>query len=177
MNKMFDSNINLVYKVFHEKIESHVVNHSMKDDLIQIGMLALWKCCLHFNPDLGVQFSTYAYTAIRKSMMCAVVRENKKTAVLVSLEKPIQENAEEGEITYEDTISCGVDIAKEVELNSVTEDISRGISGDAEMVINMVRQGHTQLDIAKELNMTRSRVGKIVKKFRKELKNTLLFDE
>lgn len=174
MKELFESNIKLVYTVFHEKIESRVTNESMKEDLIQIGMLSLWKCCMRFDPSRGVQFSTYAYNAIRKSMLCALVRENRKTAILVSLNKPVNDD---NSIVYEDVIASSVNIVSEVEINDMVEQISKTINDNAEKVISMIREGHTQTDIAQELNITRASVGKILKKFRKSLKNTLLFDE
>lgn len=177
MKKLFESNIKLVYKVFHEKIEKRIDNQSMKDDLIQIGMLSLWKCCLKYDPSRGVQFSTYAYNAIQKSMMCALVREKRKTAILVSLSKPIQSDSDDCSIVYEDVIASSVNIVSEVEINDMVEQISKTINSNAEKVISMIREGHTQVDIAKELNITRASVGKILKKFRKSLKNTLFFED
>lgn len=176
-NKMFKDNIKLVYKVFHEKIDGRFVNQSLEEDLIQIGMFTLWKCCLKFNPDLGVQFSTYAYSAIQKSMMCASIRENKRASTLVSLNKPIQDDSGECSLTFEEILAASVDIGAEIEINSVVDEISAGINERAQKVISLMREGYSQVDIAKELNITRSAVGKIVKKFRQSLKNTLLFED
>ena len=176
-NKMFKDNIKLVYKVFHEKIDGRFVNQSMKEDLIQIGMFTLWKCCLKFNPDLGVQFSTYAYRAIQKSMMCASIRENKRASILVSLNKPIQDDSEECALTFEEVLAASVDIGAEIEIDNMVEGISAGINERAQKVISLMRKGYSQIDIAKELHITRSEVGKIVKKFRQSLKNTLLFED
>ena len=175
--KMFKDNIKLVYKVFHEKIDGRFVNQSMEEDLIQIGMVALWKCCLRFNPDLGVQFSTYAYNAIQKSMMCVSIRENKKASIFVSLSQPIQDDFEECSLTFEEVIASSVDIGAETEINSVVDQLSTGINSTAQKVIALLREGYSQIDIARELHITRSAVGKIVKKFRQSLKNTLLFED
>lgn len=177
MKEMFNQNVNLVYKVFHDKIEKNLDNPSMRDDLIQIGLLSLWKCCANYDPSKGVLFSTYAYNSIKNSMSCAMYRERKKTALLVSLSKSVQEGDEEGSITYEDVIASPVNIASELEIDDLVEEISAELGNNAAKIVDMVRKGHTQVSIAKELNMTRSTVHAILNKFREKLKNTLFLDE
>lgn len=177
IKRLFDSNTRLVYKVFHEKIESKHNAINMKDDLLQIGMLSLWRCCVKFDPTKNTKFSTYAYSAIYKSMSCALVRESKKIAYLVSLSKQVNSEAEECPITYEDVIASPVNIESQVEIDDLVDQLSFALGENTKKVIDMVRQGHRQVDIAKELDMTQAGVGKILKKFRKKLKNTLFFED
>lgn len=39
-----------------------------KDDLIQVGMIAVWKCLDSFDPDQGVPFEQYAIVRVRGAM-------------------------------------------------------------------------------------------------------------
>ena len=47
------------------------------EDLLQEGRIALWQAVLHFDPQRGVAFSTYAGVAIERRIWRAVARSNR----------------------------------------------------------------------------------------------------
>ena len=47
------------------------------EDLLQEGRIALWQAILHFDPQRGIAFSTYAGVAIQNHMWSAVRRDNR----------------------------------------------------------------------------------------------------
>lgn len=47
-------------------------------DLLQVGQIALWRAILRYDPDRGVAFSTYAWTAIRRSTRRMAGRWNRR---------------------------------------------------------------------------------------------------
>jgi RNA polymerase sigma factor (sigma-70 family) len=47
------------------------------EDLLQEGRIALWEAVLHFDPQRGVAFSTYAGVAIERRIWRAVARSNR----------------------------------------------------------------------------------------------------
>lgn len=54
----------------HEGLVHHILRRqgsgaAMYDDVLQEGRIALWQAILHFDPQRGVAFSTYAGAAIR----------------------------------------------------------------------------------------------------------------
>ena len=176
MEKLFNENTRLVYSVYNSKIAEIPNAHSMKDDLIQIGMLTLWKCCTQFDPDRGTKFSTYAYNSIHKNMLCALTRENKKSAYLVSIDLPVKASVEEQPITFGDIIASPVNIASQTELETLVEQASKEFGARCEQIVKLVREGYTQVEIAQEMNITKAYVNKILKRFRKLLKNTLFVE-
>ena len=46
------------------------------EDLLQEGRIALWRAALHFDPQRGAAFSTYAGVAIERRIWRAVARVN-----------------------------------------------------------------------------------------------------
>lgn len=170
--ELFNSNTKLVYKVYYDRMLGKPLAEEMEDDLIQIGMMSLWRCCHRYDESRGIAFSTYAYNAIRKSMMCALVREGKKAECLVSMSKQVKVDGD-SVITYEDTIASSVNVASEVEINAMIEQVTQELGNNSKKIIEMIREGHTQVDVARELKITRAKVGKILKKFRKKIKDTL----
>jgi RNA polymerase sigma factor (sigma-70 family) len=64
----------------HEKLVHAVLRRQWRaeatiDDLLQEGRIGLWQAILHFDPDRGHAFSTYAWYAIQHKMRRAVRRE------------------------------------------------------------------------------------------------------
>lgn len=170
MEKMFNENIPLVYKVFNDRIK-HNLNYQeyMKEDLIQIGMLTLWKCCQRYDPERNAAFSTYAYSAIYKNMMCSMKRESKKTQNLVSLNKPIMYR-EDDEITLEDVIATPCDEEKLAELKDLAERTMCDMKCLPKKIVRMFLKGHSRADISRALGLSRSYVYLVIKKFRNAAK-------
>ena len=48
-----------------------------KDDLIQVANIALYKAVIEYDENRGAQFSTFAYTVVRRSVIKAVERYNR----------------------------------------------------------------------------------------------------
>ena len=64
-NKMIEDNIKLVPYVVYSKFKIDVsMNHSLADEYISVGNLALIKACQDFKEELGYPFATYATSII-----------------------------------------------------------------------------------------------------------------
>ncbi|MBN1400750.1 MAG: sigma-70 family RNA polymerase sigma factor [Anaerolineae bacterium] len=57
-------------------------------DLIQEGRIALWKAILHYDPERGVAFSTYAWRVIQHRIWGCVARAQRPQGYLVSSVAP-----------------------------------------------------------------------------------------
>ena len=58
------------------------------EDLFQEGLIALWQAILHFDPQRGYTFSTYAGTAIARRIWRAVARMSRPQGFLAPPESP-----------------------------------------------------------------------------------------
>jgi len=63
----------LVHFILRQRVHGDVPY----EDLLQEGRIALWQAILHFDPQRGIAFSTYAGTAIQNQMWRAVGRDNR----------------------------------------------------------------------------------------------------
>lgn len=63
LEKLIKDNQNLIYSIAH-----NFNGYPNKDDLFQAGVLGLIDAYNHFNPNLGVKFTTYAYSYIAGEM-------------------------------------------------------------------------------------------------------------
>jgi len=61
----------------HFILQQRVCSDLPYEDLLQEGRIALWQAILHFDPQRGVTFSTYAGTAIQNRMWRASRRDSR----------------------------------------------------------------------------------------------------
>lgn len=65
--ELFDANTKLVYYIFNKYFKDKTLA-CYYDDLIQEGLLALWRACLSYKLDYETAFSTYAFPSIKGRM-------------------------------------------------------------------------------------------------------------
>lgn len=72
----------------HAVVRQQVLGELAYDEAIQAGRIGLWRAILGYDPERGTAFSTYAWTAIMRSVWAAVKQSEKrkgKTAVPLSI--------------------------------------------------------------------------------------------
>lgn len=57
-------------------------------DLVQEGRIALWQAILHYDPERGIAFSTYAWRAIQRRIWSAVARAQRPPGYPMSMAPP-----------------------------------------------------------------------------------------
>lgn len=58
------------------------------EDLLQEGRIALWQAILHFDPQRGIAFSTYAWAAISHRLWQAIAQAGRPQGLLPPFEPP-----------------------------------------------------------------------------------------
>lgn len=78
-------------------VNSLNIPSSETEDMMQEGLIGLLKATRTFDSSLGVQFSTFAYTCIKNSILSALKRYNrlKKTSLHSSMSVGLEEIEEE----------------------------------------------------------------------------------
>lgn len=88
LEKLFKDNVKLVgfviTKYFRRIIENGIRE---REDLLQEGYIGLWRACKRFDPDRGVEFSTFAVSHIRGS-----IQRNLRDNNFVKTSRTIQNN-------------------------------------------------------------------------------------
>ncbi len=148
----FESNMKLVYYVYNLKFKKF---NWLKDDLIQVGNIGLLNACKTFNEDTGNKFSTYAIVCITNEMRMLLKKENKK-------------NKHEVNFEHSEFINfCEREESDNTELIDLFIDIEH-CSSDSEM-FKLWAKGYNQIEIAKILGRSQSRVCRKLKKIKKEI--------
>lgn len=171
-------------KAKHELIEHNLrlVAHVAKkyqaseedmEDLISIGTIGLIKAVETFKTDRQIKLATYAARCIDNELLM-YFRGKKKSAKDVSLYEPIGTDKEGNQINLLD-IAAGEEIDV-VEKMEESENIKKlygyipQVLNEREQTVISMRYGilgneiHTQKDVAKKLEISRSYVSRIEKK-------------
>ena len=178
-NILIEHNLRLVAHVCKKYSNSNVD----QDDLISIGTIGLIKGINNFKPEKGAKLSTYVSRCIDNEILMHF-RATKKLNAEVFLDEPIGKDKDDNCITLQEilenderSIEDSVDLKMKVKL---LYEKMKSILKDRERTILELRFGldgnkpKTQIEIAKDLGISRSYVSRIetkaINKLAKEIK-------
>ena len=76
-----------------------------KDDLIQEGMIGLYKAVRDYKEDSAAKFSTFAYTCIKRQILTAVTKDNNKKNMPLNMSLPTEKDKDDNDISDEGLLS------------------------------------------------------------------------
>lgn len=168
-HELIEHNLRLVAHV----AKKYQANDEDMEDLISIGTIGLIKAVETFKADRQIKLATYAARCIDNELLM-YFRGKKKTSREVSLYEPIGTDKEGNQISLLD-VAAGeeVDVVQKMEesenIKKLYGYIPRVLS-DREQTVIAMRYGilgneiHTQREVAKKLDISRSYVSRIEKK-------------
>ena len=166
-SELFEQNKNIVYQVWHDHI-SHIKSaERSQEDVIQVGFIALWKSCLRYDPTREVKFVTYAYKSVYQNMMTFTVRQFRKGIPLVSLETPVKTSDTDDTIVLGDVMLSPFDHTSLVEVQTLIDLAAGELGEECSQIIDLMVQGYTQVEISQKLKVNKTKVNRIVTKFKK----------
>lgn len=171
IDKLIEQNEKLVYHIWNKRFSAYETNWAYKDDLIQIGRIALWKACLNFDPSKGSEFSSYACQAIYNDMLCAITRKyNKLMSNEVSYDTIVYTDPKGNIVTIADTIPSE-DAFDAIEMKVAVEQfLSTCKNPRTRYIIEKKLDGYSQIEIARELGLSKSYVSLICSRAKKKFK-------
>ena len=174
--KLIKHNLRLVAHITKKYKNSNIE----QDDLISIGSIGLMKAIKTFSYDKGNSFSTYASRCIENEILMTF-RSDKKNAQAVYLDDVISIDKDGNNLSLYEILNDESDpVDKQVEnkiLYKKVEAIIKSELSEREQEILIKRFGlfgtkpKTQIEIAEELNISRSYISRLEKKALNIIKN------
>lgn len=171
IEKRISDNQKLVYFV----IKNHFPSLIQDEDISQVGTIGLWKACISYN-EAKSAFSTYAITCIKNEINHELRKRKKyeRLDVSVSLNDHIEIDRDQkteliDTIPDEDDNYSVLDYDLSFLKNKINE-------RDYKIFLKFAN-GLSMSDIAKEMNLTRSRVSFIINEIRTIVKKEYLNSE
>lgn len=165
---LIEHNLRLVAHIA-KKYES---KYELQEDLISIGTIGLIKACDTYTSSKGVRIATYAAKCIDNEILM-YLRSNKKNYKNISLFDSIGQDKDGSDITLMDVIPSNEEPIEDViDLNDKIKVLKQfyNVLDEREMEILSLRYGlnnqkeHTQKQVAKHYNISRSYVSRIEKR-------------
>ena len=176
---LIERNLRLVAHIIKKYYSANVET----EELISVGTVGLIKAVNSFDPEKKVRLSTYAARCIDNEILM-FFRNKRKTALDISFDDPIEQDAEGNPLTLMDLISQDDTILEEISLKRNLRLLRRfldEITDTREKMILTMRYGldgrdpMTQNEIAEVFGISRSYVSRIetksLKKLRKKFEN------
>ena len=173
---LIERNLRLVAHI----AKKYVAPGTSQDDLISIGTIGLIKAVNTFSDKKSTRLATYAARCIENEILMSI-RSSKRIKQEVSLSLPIGIDHDGNEISFNDILGTDTDeiidsIDYKAQVLSLHEAIKNILTPREQKVI-VFRYGldgneqKPQREIAKELNISRSYVSRIVKKAQSKLRD------
>ncbi|MDM5335557.1 RNA polymerase sporulation sigma factor SigH [Ureibacillus composti] len=172
-------------KFVKAKARSYFLIGADKEDIIQEGMIGLYKAIRDFKGDKLASFRAFAELCITRQMITAIKTATRQKHIplnsYVSLDKPIYD--EESDRTLMDVITSTESEDPEYlminreEYSHLEEKISKILSDLEQQVLALYLDGQSYNEISEELNRHVKSIDNALQRVKRKLERHLEFDE
>lgn len=184
--ELFSNNQKLVYSIYW-KYFSGKVPECWQQDIIQEGLLGLWKACKSFNESLGYSFSTYAFPFAkgymqrfyREEISCIKIprkmwEDGNINFSIISLDEPI--NDIDDTITLKDIIAADsyLDEGEAFTIDLLESFLSTIANNRHRHIVEEYFYGKLffeapkQIELSKKYGVSQSQITRILQRYRKK---------
>lgn len=171
--------INKYKEVVGMKVSKYYLNGAEKEDIIQEGLIGLYKAIKGFNPDKQNSFKTFANLCIERQVITAIKGSNRQKHMplngYLSLNTSNYENEdgeEEGqliEILDANTVEDPLDtVTKNEYYKNIEKTIDESLSDFEKKVLSKFIDGQSYIQIAESLNSPVKSIDNAIQRIRKK---------
>lgn len=165
INKQIEENTSLVYYIIRKYYPSFIQD----DDIVQSGMIGLWKALKYFDKDKNIKFGTFA-TKVIVNQINIELRKRRKQVLHISLDTAIS-NSEDNDLTLYDVISDNLSGVQDYSTLNLEDCLSSGKFTDKERTILIYKyRGYTQKKIGDKMGISQPQICRIEKNIKKKFK-------
>lgn len=182
--QIFNDNKKLAYFILNKYFNPYITEDS-KDDLHQVALLALWKSCLTYDKNLNITISTYASKSIINELIMYIGRNKKKKNFndsIVSYDTMFISDYENDSCPFNEVLadkSCMEDnTINSILLDEIIKDCETLADNDEhnevfkDYLYSLIYgEPCTQIDIAKNHNLSQAQVSRIIRGQKKRIKS------
>lgn len=179
-----DSLIDRYKETVNMKVSKYYINGAERDDIVQEGLIGLFKSIRSFKPDRENSFKSFANLCIERQIITAIKGSNRQKHMplnsYVSLSNPTFESSdgdEEGQLIdildsnlVEDPLDT---ITKNEYYKYVEKTVNESLSDFEKQVLNKYVEGQSYVQIAESLNSPVKSVDNAIQRIRKKTTKTL----
>lgn len=178
-NKAADFLVEKYKNLVRKKVRSYYLVGADSEDLLQEGMLGLFKAIRDYNPNKDAIFMTFASLCISRHIRSVMTSYNRKKNIplnnYVSFDETISDGAEENNVKVVDTLVSGSKlnpedllIAKEQFVN-IQASINNDLSKFEQQVLELYIEGLSYTEIAKILEKSAKSIDNAIQRIRNKI--------
>lgn len=178
LNFLLDKYNNMV----NMKVNKYFIIGAEREDIVQEGLIGLYKAIKNFNGEKQNSFKTFANLCIERQLITAIKSSNRQKHMplnsYLSLNNSAYEENEDTELLEvfdTDIIEDPLDtIMKKEYYKSVENEIDKNLSDFEKQVLNRYTNGESYVEIATRLNMPVKSIDNAIQRIRKKaIKNIM----
>lgn len=177
--------INKYKELVNMKVGKYFIIGAEKEDIVQEGLIGLYKAVKSYSPDKQNSFKTFANMCIERQLITAIKSSNRQKHMplnsYLSLNASAYENDEESSLldTYnahqiEDPLDT---ITKQEYYKSVEIAIDKSLSSFEKQVLNRYMKGESYVQIAEKLDTPVKSIDNAIQRIRKKAITNLNVNE
>ena len=172
INETIKENMGLVYKVINEQYYDKKYEFT-KEDMVQTGLLALYRAIQTFDENKNIKFSTFAMTVIKNDLLKFATRDYEKySGVINDTETSLNSTVgNDDDMSMEDRLGIEEDFSglEETELlNYIKERKSEKVV----KMVELLAEGYTYQEVGDKLGCSKQYVNSTMKKLADELSHS-----
>lgn len=178
-NKAADFLVEKYKNLVRKKVRSYYLVGADSEDLLQEGMLGLFKAIRDYNPNKDAIFMTFASLCISRHIRSVMTSYNRKKNIplnnYVSFDETISDGAEENNVKVVDTLVSesklnpeDLLIAKEQFVN-IQASINNDLSKFEQQVLELYIEGLSYTEIAKILEKSAKSIDNAIQRIRNKI--------
>ena len=181
LNFLLDKYNNMV----NMKVNKYFIIGAEREDIVQEGLIGLYKAIKNFNGEKQNSFKTFANLCIERQLITAIKSSNRQKHMplnsYLSLNNSSYEENEDTELLEvfdTDIIEDPLDtIMKKEYYKSVENEIDKNLSDFEKQVLNRYTNGESYIEIATRLNMPVKSIDNAIQRIRKKATKNIILDK
>lgn len=139
------------------------------DDLVQEGMIGLYKAITTFNPDKGIRFSQFATTCIKQSIYDALRNANRDKHKPLNTSISIQDMT----VDIEDRESPEELFLDNEKYSTIMENINKTLSKSEQKILTLYLDGYSYLEMADTLGKDTKYIDNVLQRIKRKIKKNI----
>ena len=171
--------INRYKNLVNIKVSKYYMVGAEKEDIIQEGLIGLYKAIKSYQPDKQNSFKNFANICVERQLITAIKSSNRQKHMplnsYISLNKDAYENDDDsGNTNIEEILDTNVIedplemITKKEYYQSVEDTIDKSLSNFEKKVLNCYMQGESYIQIAEKLDAPVKSIDNAIQRIRKK---------
>ena len=138
-----------------------------QDDLLQEGMIGLFKAVNNYDETKNARFSTFAYMCIERQQLSAMTKAGAKNESPLNNSSPLEDDAAAGTDTFENTIT------DRIYANEVIKKASQNFSAMEKEVFGYFIEGMEYREIADKMKKPPKSVDNTIQRIKKKIRESM----